>query len=134
VADNAELARVVFTLYSQGRIEDLAEHLHPNAVIVPTAVPESELHGRTEVGEFIRSEQVRRWLYEIRADRFTAIGERWVIVEGRARFSDPEPTGGFHDRSSIWLTEFEGGLLIRSEPMDSVEDARKAVQERGGSA
>jgi hypothetical protein len=134
VPDNAELARVVFNLYSQGRIEELAQHLHPRAVIVPTAEPEAELFGREAIGEFISGEKVRRWLYEIRGDRFTPIGERWVIVEGRARFSDPEPTGGFHDRSTIWLTEFEGDLLIRSEPMDTLADARKAVQERGGPA
>jgi hypothetical protein len=134
VPDNAERARVVFTLYSQGRIDELSEQLHPNAVIVPIAAPDLELRGPAEVGEFLESETVRRWLYEVRGDRFTPVGERWVIVEGRARFSNPEPTGGFHDRSSVWLTEFEGGLLIRSEPMDSVEDARKAVEERAGTA
>jgi hypothetical protein len=132
MADNVDLARIVFELYSQGRVEELQRYLHPDAVVVPMVSPEAELHGRSEVGDFISDETGRRWLYEVRGDRFTAVGDRWVIVEGRLRFSNPEPNGGFRDRSSIWLTEFDDGLLIRSEPVVSAEEAQRAVSERAG--
>jgi ketosteroid isomerase-like protein len=130
VPENVELARVFFTHYSQGRLEELAALLHPDVVVAPAAEPQNELRGRNAVYEFLQSQTARRFVYEIQADRYTPVGDRWVIVEGRGRFSDLEPTGGFHDRSMVWLAEFGDDLLVRSETFDTVEAARAAAAER----
>jgi ketosteroid isomerase-like protein len=123
--ESERLARRYFTLFHAGAFDELAELIHPEAVVVLKSVrPGHVVRGRDEILEFFR-DTASAPLHAIVADVYRPLDENRVIVEGRVRWMDDEHV--LRDDPGIWALEFREGLLFLSTPARTALDAEAAL-------
>ena len=119
--ESERLARVCF---EAGRDPDFPrrfkELLHPDVEVVLKAPPATGLRGAEAVGRVV--EERAGWaVYEALDERYHALDDERVVVEGRLRWTDEDRT--LRDDPAVWAVEFRDGLLYRSIAARSVADA-----------
>jgi hypothetical protein len=119
--ESEHLARRYFELFNARSIGRLAELIHPDVVLELQAVDVGRvLRGRRELLRFFEEHFARR-RWDAFAHAFHALDERKVIVEGRVCWIDDDRV--LRDSPRVWALEFCDGLLLRSIPARSVDDA-----------
>jgi ketosteroid isomerase-like protein len=123
--ESERLARRYFTLFQAGAFDELAELIHPDAVVVFKSVrPGHVVRGRGEVVRFLR-ETLAVHLHGIAADLYRPLDDSRVIIEGRVRWIDDEHV--LRDDPGIWALEFRDGLLFLSTPARTVVEAEASL-------
>jgi SnoaL-like domain len=127
--ESERLARQYFELFNARSIGRLAELIHPDVVLELQAVDVGRvLRGRPELVRFF-AEQFARRRWDAYLQAVHALDECKVIVEGRVRWIDDERV--LRDSPRVWALEFCDGLLLRSIPARSVDDAHAILYGRG---
>lgn len=123
--DSEQLARRYFALFNQRAYDELRDALHPDVVLALRAVqPGAVLRGRDEVLRFLEHEFPRR-LWDTAVHRCRQLAEDRVAVEGRIRWMDDDRV--LRDDPRIWALEFRDGLLLRSIPADTIDEAEAVL-------
>lgn len=125
IIESERLARRYFALFQAGAFDELAELIHPDAVVVLKSVrPGHVVRGRDEIVEFFR-ETLSVHLHAMAADIFRPLDQNRVIMEGRVRWMDDERV--LRDDPGIWALEFRDGLLFLSTPARTAIEAESAL-------
>jgi hypothetical protein len=114
------LARRWFDLVRDGSFERLCEMLHEDARLVSRVQPGLVVEGREDVAAFILDKVANR-LYEATTERYVALDDERIVVEGRMRWIDDERV--IRDDPVLWAMEFRDGLLVRFLPARSAAEA-----------
>lgn len=126
IVESERLARRYFAHFQAGSFDELAELIHPDAVVRFKSVrPGHIVRGRDEVIEFFR-ETLAGSLHAMAADVYRPLDENRVIIEGRVRWMDDEHV--LRDDPGIWALEFRDGLLFLSTPARSAVEAETALE------
>jgi SnoaL-like domain len=129
--ESERLARQYFELFNARSIGRLAQLIHPDVVLELQAVDVGRvLRGRGELVRFF-AEQFARRRWDAYLHAVHALDECKVIVEGRVRWIDDERV--LRDSPRVWALEFCDGLLLRSIPARSVDDAHAILMPGAGS-
>jgi hypothetical protein len=119
------LARRYFALFQSGSFDELAELIHPDAVVLLKSVrPGHIVRGRDEIVRFFREALVAH-LYAIAAEVYRPLDEDRVIIEGRVRWMDDERV--LRDDPGVWALEFRDGLLFLATPTRAAVEAETAL-------
>ncbi len=121
------LARHWFGLIDQGSFGDLRELVDDDAVYVSKILAGETLVGREAVGDHL-VEMLEEKVYEVVAERFVAIDDDRIAVEGRMRWMDDGRV--IHDDPVVWAFEFRDGRLLRCVPVRSSLEAETALASR----
>jgi ketosteroid isomerase-like protein len=125
VMESERLARRYFALFQAGAFDELAELIHPEAVVLLKSVrPGHIVRGRDEVVQFFR-ETLAAHLHGIAADVYRPLDENRVIIEGRIRWMDDDRV--LRDDPGIWALEFRDGLLFLSTPARTAVEAEASL-------
>jgi ketosteroid isomerase-like protein len=123
--ESERLARRYFALFQAKAFDELADLIHPEAVVVLKSVhPGHVVRGREEVVQFFR-DTLAAHLHAIAVDVFRPLDENRVIIEGRVRWMDDEHV--LRDDPGIWAVEFRDGLLFLSTPARTAVEAESAL-------
>lgn len=113
VPPSERLARRWFEVVEQGALDQLAELVHPDIVLVSKVRTGVVVEGREDFARFVE-ETLARSLYQAAADIYRPLDDRCVVVEGRLRWIDDDQV--MRDDPVTWALEFEDGLLVRFVP------------------
>ena len=113
VPASERLARRWFDVVEQGALEQLAELVHPDVVLVSKVRSGLVVEGREDFARFVE-DTLTRSLYHASAEVYRPLDERCVVVEGRLRWTDDEQV--MRDDPVTWALEFEDDLLMRFIP------------------
>ncbi len=100
-------------MVEQGALDQLAELVHPDVVLVSKVRTGVVVEGRADFARFVE-ETLARSLYQAAADVYRPLDDRCVVVEGRLRWIDDDQV--MRDDPVTWALEFEDGLLVRFVP------------------
>ena len=123
--ESERLARLCF---EAGRDPDFPrrfkELLHPEVAVALKTQGGEWLHGGEAVGALL-DQLAGAPIYEAMDERYHAIDDERVVVEGRLRWMDDDRT--LRDDPAIWAIEFRDGLLFRSIAVHSLAEAEAAL-------
>jgi hypothetical protein len=123
--ESERLARHWFGLVRAGSLEQLAELVHEDVVVVSKVQPGLTLRGRDAVAEFVTQTLTDR-LHEVVTDVYRPLDEDRVVVEGRLRWIDEEHV--IRDDPVTWALEFRDGLLLRFLPARTPVEAETLLR------
>jgi hypothetical protein len=130
VPASERLARRWFEVVEQGALDQLAELVHPDIVLVSKVRTGAVVEGREAFARFVE-DTLSQSLYHASADVYRPLDERSVVVEGRLRWSDDEQV--MRDDPVTWALEFEDDLLVRFVPARTPLEAETILAiPRGG--
>jgi hypothetical protein len=123
--ESERLARLCF---EAGRDPDFPrrfkELLHPDVAVLLKADPGEWLHGAEAVGAVL-DRRAEATVFEAVDERYHALDDERVVVQGRLRWTDEERT--LRDDPAVWAVEFRDGLLYRSIATRSVAEAEAVL-------
>jgi ketosteroid isomerase-like protein len=125
VPEPERLARLYFETARAGDVLALRELLHPDVEITLKTRGGELLRGRDEVARFVSETADAHTVFETADEQYHVVDEDRVIVEGRMRWMDEERV--LHDDPVTWALEFREGLLLRSTPARSFDEAQEAL-------
>jgi hypothetical protein len=129
-ADPEQVARQIFDLTADGRQDVAVSLFHPEFATVTTTIGEPRvLRGHEEFAAFVQEVVDTYRIREVRAQRFTRLGDDMVVVDGRVRFSSAQG-GGFSDVARSWAFELKDGLVWRQRTVGSHDEALRVARER----
>jgi ketosteroid isomerase-like protein len=128
VASNLDVFLRVWLAFSEGRADDVAEHLHPQV----------EWHAAMLDEVFRGPGAARRWIaalsrewksFTVVLDEVHELGGDCVVATGTSTAFDYGGEQRF-DRSFAWLTEFAGRRIVRSLVFARADEAHAYVASR----
>ena len=122
--DLLAIGRRLFTATSAREWPEFIALIHPRAELELRSQPGRIIRGRAEMESFARSVISERRAHEISVDTIEQLADDAVAALGRLYVSDER---GVTDAPVGWLMVFEDGMLRRSWLVDSVDAARKAL-------
>jgi ketosteroid isomerase-like protein len=132
VASNTEVFHDVWVAFSEGRTDDVAEHLHPQ-VEWHAAMLDEAFRGPGAARCWIAALS-REWKsLTVVLDDVHELGEDCVVAIGTSTAFD---YGGEQrrDRSFAWITEYAGGRILRSLVFAGADEAHAYVSSRRAAA
>lgn len=124
IVESERLARRYLALFQAGSFDELAELIHPDAVVLLKSVrPGQIVRGRDEIVRFFSETAAQ--LHGIAAEVYRPLDENRVIIEGRVRWMDDDRV--LRDDPGIWAFEFRDGLLFLSTPARTAVEAESAL-------
>jgi len=122
VPESERLARRYFVLFTEGRVDELVEALHPDVELTLKTRPGEVLHGRDAVAEYVMT---RGPVYESIAELYHPLDQERVVVEGRLRWAGEDRV--LRDDPIFLALQFRDGLLLRSIPAQSTLEAESIL-------
>jgi len=117
------LARRMFRYAEHGEHALVAGFIHPEARIIPVTAPEER--DAAGIREYVELSVPKLVYRDVRAFCYEPVTADRIAVQGQLRWELEE--GGFRIFTATWALVFKDGLLLRSWPCDSLEDARKQL-------
>jgi ketosteroid isomerase-like protein len=129
MARNTEVFRHVWLAFSEGRADEIAEHLHP-AVEWRAAMLDEVFRGPAAARRWIAALSHEWKSLTVVVDEVRELGDDCVVALGTAIGFD---YGGDQrlERPFAWLTEYIGGRIMRSLVFADAGEADAYVASRG---
>ena len=125
-AADRDVVVTLFDLAGEGRQLDMAEMLHPEAIVVPFLTPSLVLDA--DASRNYLEERSRDRIRGVRTSRIEDVGGGRFVVSGRVRWSTPGGNG-FSDRGASWAVVVRDGLIHRMKGTGNRQQAMRILEQ-----
>ena len=124
-ATAVDLCRLAMRAYDRGDFDQLADLVHPDAVIEMVVLEGGAARGPRGVTDALTRAQEQ--VHRPTMTRLEPLGDDAVVMIGRIQYTDSRR--GLTDRQAAWLTVLKDGLIWRTRVLDSPRDAQRVYEE-----